>query len=77
MKKFFLFFIISLSLLLSFCSSSKKETSSPTLTLPVTVFKVPEPKSSPVELLYPGKTKSTSKVTVTARVTGFLEKNVF
>lgn len=68
---------MSLSLLLSFCSSSKKETSSPTLTLPVTVFKVPEPKSIPVDLLYPGKTKSISKVTVTARITGFLEKMYF
>ncbi|MEN2985990.1 MAG: hypothetical protein ABDH16_04980, partial [Thermodesulfovibrionaceae bacterium] len=47
-----------------------------TLALPVTVFKISKPKSLSIELQYPGKTKSISKVTITARITGFLEKKI-
>ncbi len=78
MKKLLGYFIITLVIFLLFVScSSKKDTSSTATSLLVTAFKVPEPKNLPVELQYPGKTKSISKVTITARITGFLEKMYF
>lgn len=77
MRTFFKFFIFLLSFLILSCSTSSKKESPPMPSLPVTTFKVPEPKSISIEFQYPAKTKSISKVIITARITGFLEKMYF
>lgn len=56
-------FIFAIMLSLSGCA--KKDAEQPKATIvPVTAYQVPQPKDHKVELVYPGKTKSISFVTV-------------
>jgi membrane fusion protein (multidrug efflux system) len=69
-------FIFAIMLSLSGCA--KKDAEQPKATIvPVTAYQVPQPKDHKVELVYPGKTKSISFVTVSARITGVLQKQYF
>lgn len=74
------FIIFSLPLLLLACSKTDKSGKMPMSAMPmpaVDVYKVPLPKSIPVKLEYPARIKSSSSVTIVARVTGTLQKKSF
>ncbi|QER42257.1 efflux RND transporter periplasmic adaptor subunit [Thermodesulfobacterium sp. TA1] len=63
---------------LSFFGCSEKKVEKPqTMVIPVTAYQVPQPKDQAVELVYPGKTRSVSFVTVSARITGILQRQYF
>lgn len=74
-----LFFLLNILLITGLLSCSKKESQvAPQIkAIPVSVYKISEPKDVEIKLEYPGKTKSISSVTVFARVTGILEKMYF
>ncbi len=71
-------FILLLIYLVSCSKSIEENRRNPQIqAIPVSVYKIPEPKDVEVKLEYPGKTKSISSVTVFARVTGILERMYF
>jgi len=76
---FFLSFLFFLFGLLYSCENKKEAPKAqPQMKeIPVTVFKMSEPKEVAFEMIYPGKTKSPAEVKVVARVTGFLQKRFF
>ncbi len=77
MRRLFLFLIVIL--LVVGCKREKKSLFSvqENQVVPVKVFKVKVKDAIPISIEYPGKTKSSKKVTVVARITGKLEKILF
>lgn len=76
-KKVYLLILSFFLIILFSCSKKKDQVNPQAQAIPVSVYKVPEPKDVEVRLEYPGKTKSVSSVTVVARITGILEKMYF
>lgn len=78
-KLFFLGLLFLLFGLLYSCENKKEapKAQPQVKEIPVTVFKVSEPKEVAFEMAYPGKTKSPAEVKVVARVTRSLQKRFF
>lgn len=75
-KKYFLTFFIFIFLFLSTHAEGQDQKKQPQAIV-VKTYKVVGAKSVSFELQYPGKTKSISRVTVVARVSGILEDKYF
>lgn len=73
----FSIFLLTLSLISYGCFKKTEKNVLKPQVVQVTGYKVGQPKVSPVELTYPGRTKSISSVTVVARITGILQKQFF
>lgn len=66
-----------LILVLLFYSKKETKISSRIQAIPVSMYNVNKPRDVEAKLEYPGRTRNISYVTIFARVTDILEKNVF
>lgn len=72
-----LFCILLIMLFSSGPQNSEAQERKNTQALDVSVYRVEKPRLIPFELRYPGRTKSVSRVTVVARVSGILQEMLF